>query len=158
MLTDKLILLYRDREKRRVQVILKKKGIRCKVYKVIKESENIMPNHDPFNIQVAMERTRYAVNRLDDTVEPLERSVFFLKRMGDLYHDNEIVGDMTSLRNDYVAYISDVDEVYECGDVIEFNGISGGRFIIHKVFKHRDYSVVRRYLLSREFDGTSENK
>jgi len=156
MLTDTLIKILRNREIKRVQTILIKKGIKCKVYKVKEKEDDNMPNNDPFNIQIDMETNEYAVNRLGDEV--LDRHIFFLKRMGDLFHDNEVLGDMTSLRNDYVGYISNVEEVYECGDVIEFDGIDGGRFIIHRVFKHRDYSVVRRYLLSREFVGSSENK
>jgi len=155
MLIPKLIEIYRKKEIKRVRTILLKKGISCKVFPIVEESAR-MPNNDPFNISVKMQSDQYAVNRVVDV--PLIRNVFFLKRMGELWHENEILGDMTSLRSDYVAYISDVEEIYRVGTIIEIDGIEEGRYIIHRAYKHRDFSKVKRYLLTKEFDGKSEIK
>lgn len=166
MLRSRLIRLYANREMKRANRVIRKKGIPCKIFTVttnidtagLVNNEKDVPNSDPFNIQIDMQNTQYAVNKVVDENEFIKRKVYFLKRMGDMYHENELLGDNVSLRNDYVAYISNTDEVYAVGTIIEIEGISSGRFIIHRVFKHREYSKIKRYLLSKEFNGISEVK
>jgi len=146
MLTKKLIKLYQKIEFKRIQRLVITKGIQCNVYAT---DEELMPNNDPFNIEISVSNRMYAVNRTN--ANPVKRFIFFMKRSDILYHENDLLGDNVALRNDYIAFISNIDDTWKIGTIIEIDNIDGGRFVVHKVFKHRELSLVKRYLLSKEF-------
>ena len=136
---------YKRREKKAHDTLLKVKGIPCKIYQAVEKCTHSL---DPTMQSIIKLDNEYAVN-INDKTKHIESKVFILQRE-EKYHE---IGMHTEtdevLRNNYICYLSG-DVVYKVGDMVEF---MDSKLIIHKVFKHREYSEVYRYLLSKGFNN-----
>lgn len=141
-----IVYRYKTREKKAHDTLLKIKGVPCKLYQAVSEC-NEYHSLDPTLQPIIKLDNEYAVN-INDKTKYINIKIFIIRRE-EKYHE---IGMHTEsdevLRNNYIAYLSG-DEVYKVGDMVEFMDT---KLIIHKVFKHRSYSSIYRYLLSKGFN------
>ena len=139
---------YRNREKKAHDTLLNTKGIPCKLFQATSETECNNHSLDPTMQPIVKLDNEYAVN-INDKTKFLNIKIYILQRE-EKYHEIGIhTEDDEVLRNNYIAYLSG-DTVYKVGDMVEFMDT---KLIIHKVFKHRSYSSVYRYLLNKGFNN-----
>lgn len=141
-----LIHKYRAKETRSVQNVVRTKGIPC----VVQLTQTSLENHDtdPFSTDISKLDRQYATNTL--TGATADDKIFFLGKLDTWIDINfEESFDDRSMRNDYIAYF-EVGK-YEVGDIVSLNDIPNSKYVIHRIYKHREKSDIVRYLLSKEF-------
>ena len=152
-----LIRKYRNREAKAIKYIVRKRGFPCKITLTALENKDSTPlvrNHDPFQKEISLISNQYAHNPLSDTT--ISSKIFLIKRSDPLYYESSFVDEessnrgSSSLRNDYVAYL-DSKTMIGVGCLIEIDGIENAKYIVHRAFRHREFSDVFRYELSREY-------
>ena len=105
-----------------------------------------MENNDPLHLKAKIHSHQYAYNDKFEDGEP--SMMFLLKETEETKYDNTLTSNTKTLRNNYQAYILPLDKQYEVGTKIKGH-LASEEYIIHKVFKDRELSDIKRYLLSR---------
>ena len=136
---------YRTREKKAHDELLRRKGIKAKLYQATTE-RCLTHSLDPTQQPIVKLDHEYSINE-NDKENYIDIRIFIIQREDKFHEIGMHTEDHEALRTDYVAYLSG-DEVYKIGDTVEF---LYHKMIIHKVFKHREYSSVYRYLLGKGF-------